>query len=260
MISKYFRSFAFVALVCLPVFTATASRLGHPGVSTKGATSVATQWNLISDPLYATSGSTTTSYSSPSTQVQLAQVSAIAPFTITQVNVGLNDGTFDTIKPVNGVATITGPYPGGARESGVVQVFWSLPASATPPADPTDDNTYMLTFNNVGNLNSPATFLDYMDAGQGNGGEGTTAAAGLTPMPDFYSGINGDTSFAYNANPGDPNYPSAAEGFPTYPQDADHPNAQFDTQSVTFVAGTPEPSSVLLCVVLAGGWVSRRRR
>ena len=112
-----------------------------------------------------------------------------------------------------------------------------------PPAPAPDDDTEMLTFNNVsGNPNAIGTFTDYMDPGSANGG--------IFPTADFYSGFIPDSvnpnqtdPFTYSADPTSANF----AGVPT-------------SETAIFEVGTPEPSSVALLGMLATGALLRRPR
>jgi len=227
---------AFIALVLFCPLTTRAARLGHPGVSTRAATSAQNQWNIICDPQYVTGGSTSTMYDP--TVASLFEVTGVGPYIPTQVNVQIveNFETFFNSYTSTAGMPIFISIPSDATETGLAQVLWTL--NGSPPPDSPDDNTHMLIFNNItSNKNALGTFTDYMDAG-------SLSEQGQTPTPDSYSGFFPDSStkFTYSANPFDPNFQT------------------FTTETVTFAAGTPEPASIALIAVLASGGLLKRRR
>ena len=135
-------------------------------------------------------------------------------------------------------------FPFGGHETGIVQVFWqqlqnnpTFAPADVPPAPAGDVNTHLLIFNNgSGNPNEMANFLDYLDPGAANGG--------ITPTPDFYSGVDDSgASFTFSADPNSPNYAPVV-----------------DTQMITVQVGTPEPSMIALGGVVFGLGMLRRRR
>ena len=237
---SHFRIAAFVALLGLCPLISSAARLGHPGVSARGATGAATQWNLICDPQYADNGSISTQYD-PSV-AGLFQVSGLGPYTVSELLVQVQSAgktSFVTTTSSAGVATFV--LPGGATETGFAQVFWNL--TGAPPTPAPDDNTHMLVFNNISqNPNAIGTFTDYLDKGSANGG--------IMPTPDFYTGFipdlidpNQTVPFTYSADPTSPNYA---------------PDATSET--AIFQVGTPEPSSVALLGMLVTAGLLRRPR
>lgn len=239
---SHFRIAAFIGFLGLCPLTSSAASLGHPKVSAKGATGAATQWNLICDPQYVNNGSISTQYD-PSL-ASLFTVVGLAPYSVTELLVqvqaaGKSSIVMGNVNGATGVATFT--LPMGATETGFAQVFFNLTGS--PPTPATDDDTHMLTFNNIsGNQNAIGTFTDFMDPGASNGG--------IFPTADFYSGFIPDPinpmqtdPFTYSADPTSQNF----AGVPT-------------PETAIFAVGTPEPSSAALLAMLAAAGLLRRRR
>lgn len=240
----------FAAVVGLCGLQVSASRLGHAGFSTKGATAAATQWNLICDPQYAEFGRTTTAYSG----LGIATINSIlpeSPFKITDLEVQLLRTTnltpfYVDFKPdANGVIVAdhsrffdSSGVPG--IDAGFLQVSWELADINNPPPNATDDNTHMMVFDNLsGNTRESATFLDYADPGIANGGHSL--------LPDFYSGVI--------TNPDGSSSPFTYSGDPTSPD-----FTPFETNPQTLVVGTPEPSSMALVGLAGVGLLKRRRK
>jgi hypothetical protein len=241
---------AMAAVVGLSGMSASASRLGHAGFSTTGATASQTQWNLICDPQYAETGRTSTAY----TGFGVATINSIlpeAPFKVTDLEVLLLRTTdfssfyVDFTPNAQGVIVVdhskfVDSHGVAGIDAGFLQVSWTLADINSPPPDATDDNTHMLVFDNLsGNPNESATFRDYADPGIANGGHSL--------LPDFYSGIISDDSgnpqpFTYSADPNSPDHTT------------------FETETVTYVVGTPEPSSIALVGLAGVGLLKRRRK
>jgi hypothetical protein len=230
----------FAGFVALCPVTSSAARLGHPGVSTRGATSAATQWNLICDPQYVDHGSITTAYTSVT--ASLFEVKGLDPYSVSQVLVQVQaagKSSFVTFTPdAFGLVTInSSAFPQGATETGIAQVFWGI--TGTPPLPAPDDNTHMLIFNNAtANPSAIASFTDYLDAGSAHGGQ--------TPTSDFYTGFYPDatsTPFTYSADPTSTNFAPSV-----------------DTETVIEAVGTPEPSSVALVAIVSTLGLLKRRR
>jgi len=219
----------FSGLVAFYSADSRAAELKHPGVSTRGATSAQTQWNLICDPPYAVSGSVTTYYTAST--ATLTEVTGLGPYTVTSAIVQVSSGgqtTYDTFTSSNNVITMD-LTPG--IETGYVQVFWDITGTAPAPAN--DDNTHMLIFTdtNASDLNAVATFQDYLDPGPAAGGQSETA--------DSYTALDssGNSYTVTASTPGLSNDPRLQE-----------------------LVGTPEPSSIALIGLVAAGALCRRPR
>jgi hypothetical protein len=220
---------------------ASGASLGHPGVSTKGATCAQTQWSLICDPSYVLNGSFTTNYSSNAT---IDEVEPIFPYMINTVMVELVDAaskvSYNKYLPdATGVVDIAPASFNGLKETGRVQVSWAIQPGQTLPSAP-DDDVYQVCFNQTPGSNDP---IGIFSDGMTNFGNAVGA-----PSPDFYSGFTPDpinAPFTYSTDPQSPFFV---------------PQSSITTETLTELIGTPEPASIGLIAVVGGIGLLRRRR
>jgi hypothetical protein len=197
----------------LSAVTAKAARLGHPTYSAAASTTAQRQINLVSDPVAAETGSTSTLYDP--TVANINTITAEPGFQISEVDVLINDGEGTSVEqfanlPVGTTSFVITPesddvlaaalssVPSSTYrtsldgpETGAVQVFWSpfgsgsqvsTEAASVKPAvsgnnlrgiGGADVNTHIITFDDVSSNPKQGVTL-------------TNYANGNSKFPDYF--------------------------------------------------------------------------